>query len=285
MLGGINMKMNRYEENPLGELLILEAEEGVAIDCFREGKIYLRAVKQNIYSENYKNPPIPEGYKHILGEWNNGFVIERCTDGSQFVWVPVGSLKPNGILNQETFTEKFGRRNYMDAREKDEFININEVKKIYKILGNYNFLKYFFEPLTDEFVAQIESVKKYGGFYISRYDVSLNQYGELQSVKDEIPFIIDENVAAYDPDRGIFNPIIDIEIPKLISNFEKGTNVKAHLTYGSEIDSAIEWFVETGVKTIDDISSSDPYCTNEIKLLKTGEISCEYDEEYGKILS
>ena len=47
----------------------------------------------------------------ILKEkWNNGFVIERKADKSQFVWVPVGSLMPNGTQDGIRFHEKFGRR-------------------------------------------------------------------------------------------------------------------------------------------------------------------------------
>lgn len=40
----------------------------------------------------YATPPILGGYDYVEGEWNNGFVIERKSDGSQFVWVPVVSL-------------------------------------------------------------------------------------------------------------------------------------------------------------------------------------------------
>ena len=49
-------------------------------------------------AEKYKKPPIPEKYSYVLGEWNTGFVIQRNCDGSQFVWIPVGSLKANGTL-------------------------------------------------------------------------------------------------------------------------------------------------------------------------------------------
>ena len=110
------------------------------------GRRWGNSAKANVYSTNYVNPPILEGYKHICGKWNNGFVIERCSDGSQFVWIPVGSLDSNGILDGEHFSEKFGRRSYdvLDKFSDDD----------------YN------EPLNGELVKQVESVKKYGGFYI-----------------------------------------------------------------------------------------------------------------------
>ena len=78
------------------EKIVLEAEKGITFNVSKRtsGELIIRALNSttvNGYSTNYANPPIPKGYKHICGEWNNGFVIERCSDGSQFVWIPVGS--------------------------------------------------------------------------------------------------------------------------------------------------------------------------------------------------
>ena len=72
------------------EKIVLEAGKGVTFEVSDEksGEIIIRAfniTKSKVFSTNYKNPPILEGYKHILGEVNNGFVIERKSDGSQFV--------------------------------------------------------------------------------------------------------------------------------------------------------------------------------------------------------
>lgn len=62
------------------------------------------------YSPDYKKPPILEGYKYVYGRWFNGLVIECESDGSQFVWIPVSNLEPNGTLDGESFDERFGRR-------------------------------------------------------------------------------------------------------------------------------------------------------------------------------
>ena len=174
-------------------------------------------VSQKSDSINYQNPPIPEGYKHILGEWNNGFVIERCSDGSQFVWIPVGSLDSNGTLDGEHFSEKFGRRTYMNYEFSDEEFN---------------------EALSDELIKQIESVKKYGGFYISRYNISRNYYGKPQSVKDVMPW---RNINFYDA-------------KKIAATIEDNEAVKSHLTFGAEYDSVLEWFIKTEVKTLAEIA-------------------------------
>ena len=178
------------------------------------------------YSKNYVNPPIPEGYKHVEGRWNNGFVIERTSDGSQFVWVPVGSLDSNGTLDGVSFNEKFGRRIYRK---------------------NPIFLEQFTEPLVDELKLQFESVKKYGGFYISRYNISKNlKTGKPQSIKGSLP-------CAH----------IDFsEAQELASTMEISDTITSHLTFGAEYDSVLEWFLHSGARTFVEIAMSSTYWGN-----------------------
>ena len=202
--------MKRYEK------FVIEAEKGITFEVSggTRGELIIRAlnsIKANGYSTNYINPPILEGYKHICGKWNNGFVIERCSDGSQFVWIPVGSLNFNGTLNEKHFLKKFSRQNYIE----DEF---NEV-------------------LNDELLEQLESVKKYGGFYISRYNISKNSAGQPQSVKGFIPWV----------DINFYNA------KKVASTIEDNGTVKSHLTFGIEYDSVLKWFIKTKVKTFNEI--------------------------------
>ena len=208
--------MKRYEKFVLeaGKDIIFEASEGTS------GELIIRAMnitEMNVYSRNYVNPPIPGGYKHVCGEWNNGFVIERCSDGSQFVWIPVGSLDPDGTLDGEHFAEKFGRRDYQN----DEFWNVE-----------------YHEVLEGELYKQRESVKKYGGFYISRYNISINSKGKPQSVKGVMPLMnIDFNSAK-----------------KLATIMEDNEVVKSHLPFGAEYDSVLAWFIKSEAKTLDEIA-------------------------------
>ena len=182
-------------------------------------KIVLEVYTANGYSINYANPPIPKGYKHICGKWNNGFVIERCSDGSQFVWIPVGSLEPNGTIDGKNFSEKFGRRNYMNDKFSDDEFN---------------------EALNDELLKQLKSVKKYGGFYISRYNISKSSEGKPQSVKGVMPWVR----ISFDDAKWVATTIEDNEA------------VKSHLTFGAEYDSVLEWFIKTKVKTLAEIAGN-----------------------------
>mgnify|MGYP000086377896 CR=1 FL=1 len=207
--------MKRYEK------FVLEAEKGITFEDSEgtSGKLIIRdlnIVTADGYSTNYVNPPIPKGYRHILGEWNNGFTIERDSDGSQFVWIPVGSLDSNGTLDGEHFSEKFGRRNYRN----DEF-SFDE----------------FNEALNDELNKQFESVKKYGGFYISRYNISRSKKEKPQSVKGVMPWV----------------KINFDDAKKVASTIEDNKAVKSHLTFGAEYDSVLEWIIKTEVKTLAEI--------------------------------
>ena len=187
------------------EKFVFEAEEDIIFEVLEEtrGELTIRAYPK------YTKPPIPEGYKHIGGEWNNGFVIERCSDGSQFVWIPVGSLPPNGTLDGKHFSEKFGRRNYRND--------------IYFSEGKYC------EPLKGELLEQIESVNKYGGFYISRYNISMSSEGKPQSVRGVKPWV----------------KISFKNVKKIAATIENNEAVKSHLTFGAEYDSVLEWFIGT----------------------------------------
>ena len=207
---------NRYDK------FVLEAEKGITFEVSEgtSGELIIRALNiatANVYSENYVNPPIPEGYKYVCGEWNNGFVIERSSDGSQFVWIPVGSLDSDGTLDGEHFSEKFGRRNYQD----DEFSDSK-----------------FNEALNGELLEQLESVKKYGGFYISRYNISKSSVGKPQSVKGVMPWV---NIKFDDA-------------KKVASTIEDNEAVKSHLTFGAENDSVLAWFIKSNARTRSEIA-------------------------------
>ncbi len=263
--------MKRYKK------FVLEAEKGITFEILRgtNGDLIIRAlndaiakseseseynvnlpesdeskhlceksenVKTKVGTKNYEKPPIPDGYKYVCGKWYNGFVMERCSDGSQFVWIPVGWLDPNGTLDGEHFSEKFGRRNYgNDKFSEDEY----------------------HEDLDDELLEQLESVKKYGGFYFSCHNISKSPTGKPQSVKGVMPL-------------GYIN--CD-DAQNCALTMENNGAVKSHLVFGAEYDSVLEWLIKSGAKTLDEIANDSTKWGNyenakdsSWKLLKTGSI-------------
>ena len=259
--------MKRYEK------FVLEAEKGIAFEGSEgtNGELIIRALNSgqndvysagihselpavsagkyaevlSVYTDNTRNKAVvPQGWtvsgvskENIILEKGKGLVIyhipkEKVSDINwqnpdevetlmrkydQFVWIPVGSLDSNGTLDGEHFSEKFGRRNYMN----------NEFS-----VAEFN------EPLNDELLEQLESVKKYGGFYISRYNISKSSSGKPQSVKGVMPWV---------------NINFD-DAKKIASTIEDNEAVKSHLTFGAEYDSVLEWFIKTEVKTLAEIA-------------------------------
>lgn len=205
------------------EFVILETKKGTIYEVSKgeHGERIIKARSINLpneYSKNYVNPPIPRGYKHLKGTWDNGFVIERNCDGSQFTWIPVGYLDPDGMLDGKYFSEKFGRRNFLD----DEFSSCE-----------YN------EPLTEELLQQLASIKKYGGYYISSYNISLNSKENPQSVKGVMPLV---NISY-------------CYAKALAESFECNDEIRSHLPYGAEYDTVLAWLKKSKARTYSEIVS------------------------------
>lgn len=177
------------------------------------------------YSGRYTDPVIPDGYRYAYGTWNDGFVIERIEDGSCFTFVPVGSLKDNGTFDGKKFVERFGRRKWYG--EPDE-------------LGE--------EPIKRVLWDQLQSIRKYGGFYISTYQISKSISSKPQSLEGRKPWTcIDLNCA--------------IEIAE---HFENNLKLESHLIFGAEYDSMLEWFIETEVMSLKDITAVGKYEGNTV---------------------
>lgn len=91
----------------------------------------------NLYA--YDLPIIPIGFKYIEGNWNSGYVIADNYD-NEFVWIPVG------ILNKENPSNAF-----------KAYYAMKSIKNVD----------------SEEYSKIITSINKYGGYYIARYEMSL----------------------------------------------------------------------------------------------------------------
>ena len=200
--------------------IVLEVPEGYAFDVSQKASgelsITLISITEMAKYGDYTNPPIPEGWEHVEGEWNDGFVI-KDSKGNEFVWVPVGFLSSNGTLDGINFSKKFGRRNYRNNEFSDDEFN---------------------EKMDDELLKQWESVKKYGGFYISRYNISKSKTWKAQSVKGAMPWT---SINWHDA----------MEAAKA---FGDGAFVASHLPFGAEYDSTLEWFIKSNARTEEEIA-------------------------------
>lgn len=188
--------------------------------------------------------------------WANAEEIEMLKRTySQFVWVPVNLLKPNGTLRDEfSNTEKFGRRSYIyDLKWREDY----GVRTPFNDRGffdpNTNFRQYLDEICEGRLSKQSKSVDKYGGFYCSRYVASINSNThELQFVKNVIPYTSNNFKS----------------VRKKAASFEIRENVRSHLTYGAEYDTVLEWLLDSKTKktreVLFDSKSWGNYCSKKI---------------------
>ena len=102
-------------------------------------KEYYSFSMSKTYKENFNNPYILDGFRHVEGEWNTGFVVEDEL-GNQFVWVPVFNEIKEDVV-------KLSRKNFI-------------INPIIPIENCFN----------DNYEKFIKSALENGGFYISRYE-------------------------------------------------------------------------------------------------------------------
>ncbi len=142
---------------------------------------------------NENNPVIPKGFKPINDRGANwdaeggpevtkGLVISDET--SEFVWIPVPNLNDFAVQKP---TEDNGKINYSgvlydlsDTNSYKEPDNLNSYDNTSN-LEEWNQTLY-----QDRFNEMVESIAKYHGFYVGRYETSMNA-SVAQSKKGEIP--------------------------------------------------------------------------------------------------
>lgn len=205
-------------ENGKNIRIVLEAEEGILFRIQEEAEqVVIKAIKEyipHIYSGDYTNPIIPEGFVHTEGTWDTGLVIKNTVDESEFVWIPVSWLDFDGTLDGKHFAEKLGRRNFDDSI-------FSESK--------------YHEEVNEEF---LDSVQRYGGFYFARFHAS-RENGNLIFRKGEKPW------------TNIDYPYAKEVVEDYLKDNE---TVASILPNGAAFDSVLSWLIKSGAKTFEEIA-------------------------------
>ena len=155
--------------------------------------------------------PIPNGYSHIAGSKDTGFVISD-TDGNEWVWVPVEDIN--------TFTRDDFGADIIIGGDKPTAGEFTE------------------DTTTAEYQAMKASVEYHKGFYIARYEAG-------STVERTTADDYTEPVSK----KGVY-PYNYIPFPQAITyktnpeEVNKGDAVK-HLIYGVEYDTVLKWIRDT----------------------------------------
>ena len=152
---------------------------------------------------------------------NTGLVVIG-PDGSEFVWVP-------------TTATKFERVNFAPSGIWNSSYELSETKSSYA---------YYDETDSTEYINMKNSVEKYGGFYIGRYESSKSDTDSIPSVK---------KITKSDNGR-IWVNISPQDIKTVCNNlYADNETVNGFLTYGINFDTTLQWLVDSGAKTEEDI--------------------------------
>ena len=174
----------------------------------------------SIASTTIDGVPIPKGFRYVEGTKADGVVIKReDKDESQFVWVPVDDINDmvicqavdrtdeEHVIDQTTLkcsgcgeATKLAGRLYATTEGENFDANLENQKYTANtglrepdvvtadstnassvLEGSYTS---FADQLQAEFNEMVKSVAKYKGFYVGRYETSLDDTGKAQSISN-----------------------------------------------------------------------------------------------------
>ena len=207
--------------------------------------------------------PVPIGFtaSSVTGEHtvNDGFVVyegegevndsnywEESKERNQFVWVPVAD--PSRLYTQDSSTGKIKSKlySYSGLITSSSYVEPGVVSyDREQYFARNNMQGYTKEKLLQELEIgleeTIESIEKYGGFYIGRYETG-NVTEEY-----EVPVVRRMNTD--------INYVTWYRAYVNSKNISMNLNIQPNLIYGCLWDETIQWLVDSGEKTVEEIGS------------------------------
>ena len=269
VIGSTNEK-KAIESNGLKQITAANAENNDK-NLFADGKIRM------IVEENTENPSravIPTGFYYVKGTPSEGVVISdkfgdddsNSKGGNQFVWVPCNGS--NGVTyEEENGLAKTWKHKYIYTDEN----GVDAGKQYYYTSVQNNNVP---EGTWSDNCGNTESVKKYGGFYIARYEAGLpttfyeNKDGavyvrdEKKNTASEIP-VSKKNT----PSWNFISQQNAVEVSK--NMYKESTIVSSSLVDSYAWDTIVEWMTKDEAnKNLgnDSTSKGNYYDNKDIKL-------------------
>ena len=206
------------------------------------------------------------GVSKEINTVNDGLVITDKVDennysiGNEFVWVPVSDedlnemytveeTKLSGVNATTTVYSKLregtsstgGAPGSITYREPDLVTSYDTSSTYYDILG-YGSAQEMAEGLVEEYTATYESIKKYDGFYIGRYELT----GTVAdpTVKPKQTVLTSKTAENW------------YQLKKACSNIVKSSSAQSIMIYGNQWDEVMDWFVETGARSSSEVNTN-----------------------------
>lgn len=173
----------------------------ISDEKIKQEKLYLEKLEIEIPElDNFKKPYIPIDFKYVEGEYDNGFVIED-NGGNQYVWIPCSNIRDNDTrLIKKNFEKK--------TNDGFSFVSCMECY-------DNNYEKF------------MESTLQNGGYYISRFEIGIENNKPVSKINTEVWSNVTRNEA--------------IEIVKGIQY----KDVECNLINGYAYDTVIQWLTNS----------------------------------------
>ena len=208
---------------------------------------------------------IPGGFgldEETATDADDGIVITDAK-GNEFVWIPVpdyttmyedtaGSVKLNGV---ETTTSVYSKLRVRSGdsytvtppgqttgiREPDVLSSYDTDAQYYQDILGYGSTKLMADAFVEEYTATYNSIKKYKGFYIGRYEIT-GTVSEPTVQKGQEVLTADIAGNWY-------------YLKKACSNIVSSSNAQSEMIYGNQWDEVMSWLVKTGEKTDSEVNT------------------------------
>ena len=211
------------------------------------------ANKPNIKEVRQGNIPIPQGYNYIKGDKIGGAVITDAASGeekvgNEFVWVPVdeiskmastdiGGTDANGNTNYRGVlynwgTDATGNTAWNWSADSTSYREPANLSSSYDSKSkNSSWTSTLYQ---EEYNKMIKSVSQYGGFYVGRYEMSLNS--ETKNAESKYG-ATSANASDTDTNQwyGLYNRA------KTYAPENASQKVVSSMIWGSQYDAMLKW--------------------------------------------
>ena len=224
------------------------------------------ANKPNIKEVRQGNIPIPQGYNYIKGDKIGGAVITDAASGeekvgNEFVWVPVdeiskmastdiGGTDANGNTNYRGVlynwnTDATGNTAYDWSADSTSYREPANLSSSYDSKSkNSSWTSTLYQ---EEYNKMIKSVSQYGGFYVGRYEMSLNSETKNAESKYGATSATAESTSAKQW-YGLYNKA------KTYAPENASQKVVSSMIWGSQYDAILKWMKGNNIN----VTSSSP---------------------------
>ena len=278
---------------PPGPTMPAEWDQTKVTPVLSKDNIYVPVPKGFTASKADGEQSVNSGFVIYEGETdvNNDNVAEAQQSRNQFVWIPVSdadlaemystttpesasdtTLSKSSLGEAATTTKIYsklrvrsgdsssytaGAPGSTNAREPDILTStsygdasttkgINLIKSELGYTGsNAEILKNFAQDMVDEYLAVFESIKQYDGFYIGRYE--LTGTASNPTVQRHQPVLTADDKTGANTWYGLkdaSNRVVTGE----------GKHAQSYMIYGNQWDEVMDWLVDTGAKTSDEVN-------------------------------